>query len=138
MSALAETLARVPLFSRLGKRDRQRLADRMSERSWSEGDVVIEEGRGGAGFWLIESGNATVSIRGEAIRGLGPGDWFGEIAIIDEGPRSATVMAATDLRCRGIVAWEFAPFVKENPDVAWALLQGLAARVRDAEARAEG
>jgi|SRR5919106_3081320 CRP-like cAMP-binding protein len=134
---LVETLARVPLFSRLAQADRKRLADRMSERSWREGEVVIEEGRGGAGFWVIESGNATVSIGGEVIRGLGPGDWFGEIALIDEGPRSATVTAATDLRCHGVVAWEFAPFVKENPEVAWALLQGLASRLRDAQARTE-
>jgi CRP-like cAMP-binding protein len=135
MAELADILAQVPLFSKLSKRDRTRLADRMSDRTWNEGDVVIEEGHGGAGFWLIQSGNATVSIAGEVIRGLGPGEWFGEIAIIDEGPRSATVTAATDLRCRGIVAWEFVPFVKENPDVAWALLQGLATRLRETQAR---
>jgi CRP/FNR family transcriptional regulator, cyclic AMP receptor protein len=135
MAELADILAQVPLFSKLSKRDRSRLADRMSDRTWNEGDVVIEEGHGGAGFWLIQAGNATVSIAGEVIRGLGPGEWFGEIAIIDEGPRSATVTAATDLRCRGIVAWEFVPFVKENPDVAWALLQGLATRLRETQAR---
>lgn len=98
---------------------------------------MIEEGRGGAGFWLIESGNATVSVRGQAVRALGPGDWFGEIALVDEGPRSATVTAATDLRCQGIVAWEFGPFVKEHPEVAWVLMQTLAARLREAQAGEE-
>ena len=136
MAELVETLARVPLFSRLDQRDRKRLAERMSARSWSEGEVVIEEGRGGAGFWLIESGNATVSIGGDVVRRLGPGEWFGEIALLDEGPRTATVTAATDLRCHGIVSWEFGPFVKENPEVAWGLLQALAAKLRDAESRA--
>lgn len=135
MADLAQTLADVPLFSRLEKRDRERLAGRMKRRSWSEGETVIEEGRGGAGFWVVESGNATVSIRGEAVRGLGPGDHFGEIALLDDGPRSATVTAATDLRCNGIVAWEFGPFVQEHPDVAWAMLQSLAAMLRRAEAR---
>lgn len=132
---LAETLGQVPLFSRLDDRDRKRLAQAMSERSWNEGDVVIEEGRGGAGFWVIESGTVTVSIGGDVVRSLGPGEWFGEIALIDEGPRSATVTAATDLRCHGLVSWEFKPFIKENPEVAWALLQGLASRLRDTQAR---
>jgi CRP/FNR family cyclic AMP-dependent transcriptional regulator len=137
MADLAEKLADVPLFSRLEKRDRERLAQRMKGRSWSEGETVIEEGRGGAGFWVVESGSATVSIRGEPVRGLGPGDHFGEIALLDDGPRTATVTAATDLRCNGIVAWEFGPFVQEHPEVAWAMLQSLAAMVRATGSRPE-
>jgi CRP-like cAMP-binding protein len=134
---LEETLAKVPLFARLKPRELERLAKRMSERRWSEGDVVITEGKGGIGFWVIEDGNATVSVRGKSVGTLGPGDHFGEIALLDDGPRSATVTAATDLRCQGIVAWEFGPFVQENPEVAWPMLQTLATRVRDAEARSE-
>jgi CRP-like cAMP-binding protein len=133
MADLAEKLSGVALFSRLEQRDRERLAQRMKPRSWSEGETVIEEGRGGAGFWVIDSGNATVSVRGEVVRQLGPGDHFGEIALLDDGPRSATVIAATDLRCNGIVAWEFGPFIQEHPEVAWALLRSLAAMVRGAE-----
>jgi CRP-like cAMP-binding protein len=134
---LEETLAKVPLFARLKPRELERLAKRMSERRWSEGDVVITEGKGGIGFWVIEDGNATVSVRGKSVGSLGPGDHFGEIALLDDGPRSATVTAATDLRCQGIVAWEFGPFVQENPEVAWPMLQTLATRVRDAEARGQ-
>ena len=134
---LEETLAKVPLFARLKPRELERLSKRMSERRWSEGDVVITEGKGGIGFWVIEDGNATVSVRGKSVGSLGPGDHFGEIALLDDGPRSATVTAATDLRCQGIVAWEFGPFVQENPEVAWPMLQTLAARVRDAEARGQ-
>jgi CRP-like cAMP-binding protein len=137
MADLAEKLADVPLFSRLDKRDRERLAQRMKQRSWSEGEIVIEEGRGGAGFWVVESGSATVSIRGEPVRGLGPGDHFGEIALLDDGPRTATVTAATDLRCNGIVAWEFGPFVQEHPEVAWTMLQSLAAMLRATGSRPE-
>jgi CRP-like cAMP-binding protein len=135
MADLAEKLAGVPLFSRLAKRDRERLAERMKPRSWSEGDIVIEEGRGGAGFWVVESGNATVSVRGRMVASLGPGDHFGEIALLDDGPRSATVTAATDLRCNGIVAWEFGPFLQEHPEVAWPMMQSLAAMVRSIERR---
>lgn len=137
MADLAERLGGVQLFKRLTDRDRKRLAGRMKERSWDEGEVVIEEGRGAAGFWVVESGSATVSVKGEVVRGLGPGDHFGEIALLDDGPRSATVTAATDLRCNGIVAWEFGPFVKEHPEVAWAMLQSLAAMVRAAGVRPE-
>jgi CRP/FNR family transcriptional regulator len=97
--------------------------------------VITTEGRSGVGFFLIEDGNATVSLRGEIVRTLGPGDHFGEIALIDEGPRSATVTASTDLRCRGLAAWEFKSFVQEHPEVAWPLLETLASRLRDAEER---
>jgi CRP/FNR family transcriptional regulator len=137
MADLAASLAEVPLFSRLAPRDRERLAERMKPRSWGEGETVIEEGRGGAGFWVVESGNATVSIKGQMVASLGPGDHFGEIALLDDGPRSATVTAATDLRCNGIVAWEFGPFLQEHPEVAFPMLQSLAARLRDAEVRPE-
>ncbi|MGH2950529.1 MAG: cyclic nucleotide-binding domain-containing protein [Solirubrobacterales bacterium] len=137
MADLPEKLARVPLFSRLRPRDLKQLAKRMSERRWNEGDTVIEEGKGGAGFWVIESGNVTISVGGRSVNTLGPGEHFGEIALLDDGPRSATVTAATDVQCFGIVAWEFAPFVRENPEVAWTMLQHLAARLRAAETRAQ-
>ena len=75
-----------------------------------------------------------MSLSGEIVRTLGPGDHFGEIALLDDGPRSATVTASTDLRCRGMAAWEFRPFVQEHPEVAWTMLETLAARLREAEA----
>jgi CRP-like cAMP-binding protein len=137
MPELQEMLATVPLFARLKPRDLQRLAGRMSERRWNEGETVIAEGKGGIGFWVIQDGSATVSVRGEIVRSLGPGDHFGEIALLDDGPRTATVTAATDLRCQGLVAWEFGPFVQENPEVAWPMLQTLATRLREAESRGE-
>ena len=138
MADVAENLSRVPLFSGSSDKDLRKLADRMTERTFSEGDTVTEQGSSGIGFFVIEEGDATVSIKGEIVRTLGPGDWFGEIALIDDGPRSATIVAGTDLRCRGMTAWEFRPFVQEHPEVAWPLLETLAARLREAEARAQG
>jgi CRP-like cAMP-binding protein len=107
----------------------------MRESSFAEGQTVAEEGQSGVGFFVIEEGNATVSRQGNIIRTLEPGDYFGEIALIDEGPRSATVVATTDLRCRGMAAWEFRSFVREHPDVAWTLLATLVSRLREAEER---
>jgi CRP/FNR family cyclic AMP-dependent transcriptional regulator len=131
-----ETLASVPLLAGFGRRELKRLAERMSERTFAEGEVAVEEGRGGAGFWLIEDGSATVGIAGEIIRTLGPGDYFGEIALLDDGPRSATVTAATDMRCLGMASWEFRPFVLEHPELALTMLQTLARRLREAQVRA--
>jgi CRP/FNR family transcriptional regulator len=136
MADPVDTLASVPLFSGLGRKELKRLVDRMSERTFAEGEVAVEEGRGGAGFWMIEDGSATVSIGGEIIRTLGSGDYFGEVALLDDGPRSATVTAGTDMRCLGMASWEFRPFVLEHPELALTMLQTLARRLREAEARA--
>jgi len=136
MTDPVDSLSRVPLLAGIGRRELKRLVDRMSERTFTEGEVAVEEGRGGAGFWLIQDGSATVSIGGEIIRTLGSGDYFGEIALLDDGPRTATVTAGTDLRCLGMATWEFRPFVLEHPDVALTMLQALARRLREAESRA--
>jgi CRP/FNR family transcriptional regulator, cyclic AMP receptor protein len=136
MADVAENLSKVPIFSGVKEKDLRKLAERMMERTFGEGETITEQGKSGVGFFVIEAGDATVSIRGEIVRTLGPGDWFGEIALIDDGPRSATIVAGTDLRCRGMTAWEFRPFVQEHPEVAWPLLETLAARLREAEARA--
>src|ERR1700704_2481914 len=135
MADVDETLGQVPLFAGVKPKDLKRLEKRMSERSFGEGDTITTEGESGIGFFVIEDGNASVSIGGKIVRTLGPGEHFGEIALIDSGPRSATIVASTDLRCRGMSAWEFRPFIEEHPEVAWALLETLAGRLREAEFR---
>jgi CRP-like cAMP-binding protein len=135
MTDVVETLKVVPLFTGVREKELRRLAKVMRESRFNEGEAITTEGRSGIGFFVIEDGNATVSLRGQIIRTLGPGDHFGEIALIDEGPRSATVTATTDLSCRGMAAWEFRSFVQEHPEVAWPLLATLASRLRDAEER---
>ena len=134
MSAPVEVLRSVPLFSELDDEDLGRLANQMKERRFSEGDPMTSEGAGGAGFFVITEGNATVSVGGEVRATLGPGDYFGEIALIDEGTRTASITAATDVTAYGLTSWEFKPFVEDHPQVAWALLKTLAQRLRAAQA----
>ena len=134
MSAPVDALRKVPLFAGLDDEDLGRLANQMKERRFSEGDPMTSEGSGGAGFFVITEGNATVSVGGEIKTTLGPGDYFGEIALIDEGTRSATITAATDVTAYGLTSWEFKPFVEDHPQVAWTLLKTLAERLRAAQA----
>ena len=126
----AEALRQVPLFADLSDEDLERLGRQMKERRFKEGSEVTTEGAGGAGFFVIVEGNANVSVGGEQRATLGPGDYFGEIALIDEGVRSASITAVTDLLCYGMTPWEFRPFVEQHPQVAWGLLQTLARRFR--------
>ncbi len=136
MADVTESLSEVPIFAGVSDKDLKKLAARMKERRFNEGDTLTEQGKSGIGFFVIEQGDATVSIEGKAVRTLGPGDWFGEIALIDDGPRSATIVAGTDMRCHGLTVWEFRPFVQEHPEVAWSLLETVTQRLREAEARA--
>jgi pyruvate,water dikinase len=126
-------LQRVQLFADLDRRQTEQIARLLKLHPFSKGETVIMEGSGGAAFFLIDSGEATVSSKGVQLATLGPGDYFGEIALIDGGPRSATVTAATDLVCYGLTFWEFRPLVERNSAIAWKLLQALAKRLRAAE-----
>ena len=131
----AETIARVPLFSGLEKRDLERIADSFKERNYAAGDTIAAEGQGGAGFFVIESGTAKVTVGGDERATLGPGDYFGEIALIDEGARTATVTAETDMKTYAMTFWEFRPIVETDARIAWTLVQALAHRLREADAR---
>jgi pyruvate,water dikinase len=128
-------LQRVQLFVDLDRRQAEQVARLLKLRPFSKGETVIMEGSGGAAFFIIDSGEATVSSKGVQLTTLGPGDYFGEIALIDGGPRSATVTAATDLVCYGLTFWEFRPLVEKNSAIAWKLLQALAKRLRASEAK---
>ena len=128
-----EVVEQVPLFTGLSDNDTAQIAGMFKERTFAAGETIIKEGVGAAAFYVIESGEAAVSIRGEQVRTLGRGDYFGEIALIDEGSRSATVTAATDVVCHGLTFWEFRPLVQSNPTIGWNLLKTFAKRLRSAE-----
>jgi CRP-like cAMP-binding protein len=131
-----QRLRRVPILAGLSDKELDRVAASFSERTFPAGHEIAVEGRGGVGFFMIESGEASVRRGSEEIRRLGPGDHFGEMALIDQGPRSADVVAITELQCHGITAWTFRQLVESNGAIAWPLLETLVARLREAESRA--
>ncbi len=135
--ASVDAIRQVPLFAQLDEAELVRLADRFVERSFKEGDVVVEEGATGKSVIVIVDGSASVSIAGELKASLGPGDYFGEMAAMDDGIRSASIVAATDLDVCFLTPWEFRPFVEEHPEVAWKLLRSLARRLREAQSGQE-
>jgi len=129
-----EALEHVPLFAGLNKRELRQVAALFKERRFPAGDVIVKEGTGGSAFYLIDSGTAAISI-GSAEQGeLTVGDHFGEIALIDEGTRLATITARTDLVCWGITLWEFQPLVQANGTIGWNRLESMARLLREARA----
>ncbi len=128
--APVEAVNEVPLFAALRPEDVEQVASLFKERRFAAGETVTKEGSGGAAFFLIQSGEATVSVHGQPRPGLEAGDHFGEIALIDGGVRAATVTAATDLACYGLTYWDFRPLVQHSPAIAWGLLQSLATMLR--------
>ena len=135
MTTPEEVLAQVPLFSMLPQKELANLAREAHDRTFPAGTVLTDEQETGVSFGVIVEGQAAVSVHGRPARTLGPGDYFGEMALIDHSHRSAKITAETDLRCLLFVSWVFRPFALKHPETAWALLEMMVQRVRDAEAR---
>lgn len=129
-----ELLQRIPLFAELEPRELERLSGSFKERTFEAGKPIATEGEGGAGFFVIESGEASVTVQGDERGRLGPGDYFGDVAMIDQGDRTATIQAESDLKCYGLTFWDFRPLVESDARIAWPLLQAMAKRLRAAEA----
>jgi CRP-like cAMP-binding protein len=130
-----DLVKRVPLFADLDQRDLRELSETLKERTFPAGQALAEEGHGGVGFFIIEDGQARVTVGGQEVGRLGPGDYYGEIALIAETPRTATVTAETEVKALGLTSWEFRPLVESNASVAWKLLEALAKKLREAEHR---
>lgn len=135
MSAPPELVQGVPLFAGLDGRELQGLASSMKERTFNAGHTIASEGQTGIGFFVIADGTATVTQGGEERATLGPGDYFGEIALLDDGMRTASVVADSKLKAYGLTSWEFRPLVEGNASIAWKLLKTMAKRLREAEGR---
>ena len=129
-----EALKRVPLLSGLDPKELRQLAESFTERDFPAGTVVVKQGdERGIGFFVITEGTAQVSAGEQDVAVLGPGDHFGEIALLGDRVRTATVTAETDLHTLVTSVWEFRGFVKNDPDVAWKLLEHLAGLLNEAK-----
>ena len=128
--APVDVLQRVPLFTDLSKREVQQIARLFKERRFAAGETVVQEGSGGAAFFVIESGEAKVFIGGKEHTTLKVDDYFGEIALVDEGTRMATITATSELVCYGLTYWDFRPVVEANGVISWKL-RGLFHRERN-------
>ncbi len=135
MSAPVELISNVPLFKGLSQKELKTLADNFTQRNFREGTELTAEGQGGVGFFVIESGKAVVTVDGQERTTLGPGDYFGEIALIDGGARTATITALSDGTSYGLTPWQFRPLVEDNASIAWPLLEAMAKRTRDIESQ---
>jgi voltage-gated potassium channel len=128
MTDTSDDLARVPLFAALGRRQLKSLAGRFKERRVPAGTTPVQQGKmSGIGFFVVAEGEAAVSVDGSLVATLQPGSHFGEIALITEAERTATVTATTDLRLLEIPFYDFREFAHKNPDVMWKLLQHVVA-----------
>jgi CRP-like cAMP-binding protein len=129
-------LATVPLFSALSRKELAQVVQAAEELDVPAGEELVTEGRVGREFFLILEGNAVVRRNGRKVAELGPGQWFGELSLIDHEPRSATVVAASDMKLLVLGQAEFAGLLETLPAMAAKLLRGMAHRLREADARA--
>jgi CRP/FNR family cyclic AMP-dependent transcriptional regulator len=129
-SAYLEHLARVPLFSDCSKAELDRLARRTTDITIEAGRAILKEGRTGFEFFVIVAGTAEVTRRGKRIAELGPGDFFGELALLDNAPRDATVTAVTPMEVIVLTRAEFNAALAEAPRMTRKLMTGMARRLR--------
>jgi CRP-like cAMP-binding protein len=125
-----DLLTRVELFEELSPSELRKVAALAKPGDFPVGEAVTEEGTPGGRFHLIESGTAKVVIGGRRRATLGPGDYFGELSLIDGQPRSASVVAAEPLRTWSIAEWNFRPLLKTQGSIAYKLLVALSRRLR--------
>lgn len=124
-------LQTVPIFSSLSQDELEKVFDLARVVRYEGGRSIVNQGETGFGFHLILSGDAKVVRDDNTVATLGPGDFFGEMSFIDEQPRSASVVAESELESLVLGGWEFKPLLKNNPDLAWKLLVHLTGRLRD-------
>jgi CRP-like cAMP-binding protein len=134
-SVFVDHLAEVPLFSACSKKDLQQVARRAEDVRVETGKVLVNEGSAGAEFFVIVEGNAKVTRHGQEVATLGPGDFFGDLALLDRAPRNATITAATPMELVVLGQREFSALIDEVPGFAHKLLAGLARRLRAYDAQ---
>jgi len=129
----ASLMGNVPFFAGLDEKKRKSIATQGKEISYKAGDKIVEDGSMGVGFYLILDGRAEVRKGSKILATLGKGQFFGEMSLIDEQPRSADVVALSPTRCWALSSWAFASVVKTNPEIPMMMLKEMARRLRSAQ-----
>ena len=129
--AAYDALKTAPLFADLSEEELRQIANLFVERQFPDGKVILREGQGGDAFFIIKSGSAMVTIDDEEHGALTSGDYFGEIALFDEGTRTATISAVGELSCYTLSNSDFRTLVEQNGVIGWKLLQRLTRIIRD-------
>lgn len=128
-----ELLKNVALFSACTNKELGHVASLVDGIQVKEGTDIVTEGETGKEFFAIADGKATCTLRGKKLASYGPGDFFGEMSLLDQGPRSATVTADTPMNLYVLDARRFTSLLDQHPAVARKILRGLASRLRDIE-----
>ena len=131
-----ERLSQVPIFAGCTNRELQTIAKAVRSIEHEQGTVIAGEGQPGAGLFVIDAGECDVTIGGRTVNHLHVGDFFGEMALLDGGPRTATVTATTDVRLFALTEWVFRGLLVEHPSIAIRTLEAMAARLRGATQKA--
>lgn len=124
-------LKKVPIFDKLPAGELEFIARSLKERVYEPGTAIVKQGDAGLGFFLIKQGRVEVTHDGHRIRDLGAGEFFGEMALMEERKRTATVTAKERTTCLQLVRWDFRALLKENPDMAVRMLEVVVKRLRD-------
>ena len=130
---LEQQLASVPLLAGLDARIRRRLSETGKRRTYDAGAEIVKQGSTGTALYIVLSGSARVERDGEALGKLAAGDFFGELALIEEHPRSASVLADTETECLLFPAWEFTALLEEHPEIALPIMRALIGRLHRRE-----
>jgi CRP/FNR family transcriptional regulator, cyclic AMP receptor protein len=134
MAEEIEALRRVPMFGGMSDRELRKVLEITKEVTHPAGQTVVEEDHSAVGFHLILDGTAEAFVGGQSVGTIGPGDYFGEMSLLDGKPRSATVKATSELRTLVVPSWSFNVLLDKHPEIMRALLVELCARLRRVEA----
>ncbi len=125
-----QQLQKVPLFSGLSQRELKLLANLVREQRYVSGSVIVKEGASGQGLYIVKEGAVSVRKRGRRVARLGAGEFFGEMSILDSGPRTASVEADTETVCLTLASWEIKPLLMDQASITYKMLLEVVRRVR--------
>jgi CRP-like cAMP-binding protein len=125
-----ESLRRVPLFAGLDRKELDVLGKLIKEQRYPAGATIVKAGAGGHGLYIIKEGNVSVVRDGQKVAAMGPGQFFGEISVLDGGPRTADVQAESDTVCLTLVSWEVKPLLMDNASMTYKMLLEMVKRLR--------